>query len=169
MEYTEVLARIGKCAPLIKNWEAMAGIDFDYQDIRVDGVLVDRHPDLHKEGWEISLLTTMHTRSGDAGKQVCSVRWQFRDRWGNLASFSFKGHELTGSLRLTYIDYDDFAIVGFAILDPDGSPVFAFPEPDEIAIHSVTRIEGKTPWEIYPENWTDDTISLFPDLAEEDF
>ena len=144
MNYNDLIARIKQCMPLIKNWEVMEGIDFDYQDVQIDGLLVDKQPDEKYEKWEISLLTTMHTRFGKDGWDVYSVHWRFRDLWGNDAFFSLRGYRLTGALSLHYIDYDDFAVVGFSIIQPDGSPIFKFDEPDEVSIVSVKQTRHLT-------------------------
>jgi hypothetical protein len=112
----DIIARIKLCKPLIKNWKKMEGVDFDFQNVRIDGLQVDRHADARDEKWEISLLTTICTHIRDDGRDIYAVRWQFKDLWGNLAFFSFQGFRLEGSLFLTYIDYDDFAVVGFSIV-----------------------------------------------------
>ena len=149
----DILARIARCKPLIKNWEVLEGIDFDFWDIRIDGLVIDKHADEQDEKWEISLFTTMYTVTNDEGRDVYSVRWRFRDLWGNLAFFSFQGYELVGSLYLSYIDYDDFAIVGFSIVKPDGSSIFKFNEPDEISVVSVEKTAHQTLKDIYPEDY----------------
>ena len=153
IETEEILSRTEKCKPLIRNWEALDGIDFDYRYVRIDGVLVDRHPDDKDENWEISLMTTMHTVTNEDGQDLYSVHWRFRDLWGNHAFFSFQGYELTGSLLLNYIDYGDFAIVGFSVVKSDGSPIFSFKEPDEIAIISVDKLAHLTLRDLYPEDY----------------
>ena len=145
-------AHIKRCASLIKNWEVMEGIDFDFQNVQIDGLLVDKQPDERNEKWEISLLTTMYAQLTDDGRDKYAVRWGFRDLWGNLAFFSFKGYTLAGELSLNYIDYDDFAIVSFSIVH-EGSLIFKFNEPDEIAILSVEKIAHQTLMEIFPEDY----------------
>ena len=149
----DIITRINRCKRLIRNWEVLDGIDLDFTDVRIDGLLVDRQPDDDGEKWEISLLTTVNTRTGKDGRDVYRVRWGFKDLWGNLAFFSLQGHILTGSLSLTYIDYDDFAIVGFSIVRTDGTPVFRFNEPDEISVVSARKVSHQTPRDIYPEDY----------------
>ena len=153
IESKEVLARIAKCKPLIKNWGVVDGIDFDYLDIQIDGLLVDKQADMRDEKWEISLLTTMHTVTNKNGRDEYSVRWRFKDLWGNLAFFSFQGYKLIGSLWLSYIDYGEFAIVGFSIIKSDGTPIFKFNEPDEVSIVSVEKKAHLTLKDIYPEDY----------------
>ena len=144
-------AQFKRCASLIKNWKAMEGVDWDFQNVQIDGLLVDKQPDENNEKWEISLLTTMYSQITDDGRYKYAVRWGFRDLWGNLAFFSLKGYALIGELFLNYIDYDDFAIVGFSVVN-DGSPIFKFNEPDEITILSVDKIAHQTLMEIFPED-----------------
>ncbi len=156
MENKQSIFEIDQCKPLIKNWEAMEGIGFDFKDIQIDGLLVDKQADERDEKWEISLLTTLHTRTDANGRDVYSVQWRFRDLWGNLAFFSLQGYQLTGELSLHYIDYGEFAVVGFSIVRPDGSPIFKFNEPDEVSIVSVQWIKHQTQEELYP----DDTLDL---------
>lgn len=156
IESKEIIARIEQCKTLIKNWSALEGIGFDFQDVQIDGLLVDKHADEKDEKWEISLLTTMHTRTDANGRDVYSVRWRFRDLWGNLAFFSLNGYQLSGELSLHFIDYGEFAVVGFSIVRPDGSPIFKFNEPDEVSIVSVQWIKHLTQEELYP----DDTLDL---------
>jgi hypothetical protein len=153
MDKHDILARIEQCQSLIKNWEAMKGVDFDYQDVQIDGLLVDKQADERDEKWEISLLTTMLTRLSDGGRDVYSVRWRFRDLWGNLAFFSLQGYQLRGALSLHYIDYGEFAVVGFAIVQPDGTPIFKFNEPDEVSVVSVELTKHRTLKEIFPEDF----------------
>ncbi len=149
----EIIARIEQCKPLIKNWGAMESIDFDYQDVQIDGLVIDKQADQRNEKWAISLFTTKHTITNDNGRDVYSVRWSFRDLWGNLAFFSFQGYQLRGSLLLSYIDYDDFAIVGFSIVKSEGTPIFKFDEPDEVSIVSVEKTNHLTLKDIYPEDY----------------
>jgi hypothetical protein len=149
----DILQRINQCKPLIKNWEAMEGIDFNYRDVRIDGLLVDRQADERNEKWEISLLTTMTTHINGEGRDAYTVRWRFKDLWGNLAFFSFRGYKLRGSLFLTYIDYGDFAIVGFSIVQSDGTPIFKFNEPDEVSVISVDKLSHQTLKDLYPEDY----------------
>ena len=127
------------------------GIDFDFQDVQIDGLLVDKQADARDEKWEISLLTTMHTHTNENGQDVFSIRWRFRDLWGNLAFFSLQGYQLTGALFLHYIDYGEFAVVGFSIVLRDGSPIFKFNEPDEVSIVSVEWNRHYTREDLYPE------------------
>lgn len=148
----DIVDRIEQCKPLIKNWKMMEGIDLDFQYVRIDGLQVDRHADAKYEKWAISLLTTMRTHTGEDGRDVYAVRWQFKDLWGNLAFFSFQGFKLEGSLLLTYIDYDDFAVVGFSIVQPDGTPIFTFNEPDEVSIYSIEFKEHQSLSDIYPDD-----------------
>lgn len=151
MKKQDILDRIEQCKSLIKNWEVMEGIDFDFQDVRIDGLLVDRHADEKDEKWVISLLTTMHTHTNDNGQDVYFVRWRFRDLWGNLAFFSLQGYQLIGELSLHYIDYGEFAVVGFSIVQCDGTPIFKFNEPDEVAIVSVNKTSHLSLNDIYQE------------------
>ena len=153
MNPEDILTGFEQCKPLIKNWKEMVGIDFDFQEVQIDGLLIDRHADERNEKWEISLLTTMHTRFSNNGWNVYSVRWRFRDLWGNLAFFSLKGYQLSGKLSLHYIDYGEFAVVGFSIVRPDGTPIFKFNEPDEVSVVSVEFTKHQTPKEIYPEDY----------------
>lgn len=153
MEREEITKRIEQCKPLIKNWEMLDGFDLDFQDIQIDGLLVDRHADENDEKWVISLLTAIRSRVSSKGQDVYSVRWRFRDLWGNLAFFSFQGYKLIGSLWLSYIDYGEFAIVGFSIVKSDGTPIFKFDEPDEVSIVSVEKTAHLTLKEIYPEDY----------------
>ncbi len=153
MDKHDVIARIEQCKSLIKNWEAMESIDFDSQEEQIEGLLVDKHADEQDEKWEISLLTTMHTRTDANGRDEYSVHWRFKDLWGNLAFFSFQGYELSGSLWLSYIDYGEFAIVGFSIIKSDGTPIFKFDEPDEVSIVSVEKTTHLTLKDIYPEDY----------------
>ena len=122
-------------------------------DVKIDGLVIDRHADKRDEKWEISLFTTMHTITNKDGWDVYSVRWRFKDLWGNLAFFSFQGYKLIGSLCLTFIDYDDFAIVGYSIIKPDGTPIFKFDEPDEVSIVSIEKTAHLTLKEIDPEDY----------------
>ena len=155
----DINRRIDCCKPFIKNWGAMEGIDFDFQDVRVDGLLVDKHPDERDEKWEISLLTTIPTHLGDTGKDEYTVRWRFRDLWGNLAFFTLEGYQFTGALCLRYIDYDDFAIIGFAIVKDGEVPIFKFDQPDEISIVSVEKTRHLTLVELYPEDYEPDLFN----------
>lgn len=156
MKKQDIIDRIEQCKPLIKNWEAMEGIDFDYQDVQIDGLLVDKQADERDEKWEISLLTTMHTHTNDNGQDVYSVRWRFRDLWGNLAFFSLQGYQLIGELSLHYIDYGEFAVVGFSIVQCDGTPIFKFNEPDEASVVSVQLKKHLTLEELYAEDIIDE-------------
>ena len=149
MNYNDIIARIEQCKPLIKNWVVMEGIDFDYLNVQIDGILIDKQPNEKYEKWEISLLTTMHTRFGTDGWDVYSVQWRFRDLWGNDAFFSLRGYQLTGTLSLDYIDYDDFAVVGFSIVQPDGSSIFKFDEPDEVSVVSIKYTKHQDVRDIY--------------------
>ena len=36
LDFEDINRRIDQCKPFIKNWEAMEGIDFDFQDVRID-------------------------------------------------------------------------------------------------------------------------------------
>lgn len=150
MKKQDIIDRIEQCKPLIKNWVAMEGIDFDYQDVQIDGLLVDKQADERDEKWEISLLTTMHTHTNDNGQDVYSVRWRFRDLWGNLAFFSLQGYQLIGELSLHYIDYGEFAVVGFSIVQCDGTPIFKFNEPDEVSVVSIKYTKHQDVRDIYP-------------------
>lgn len=156
MKKQDILDRIEQCKSLIKNWEVMEGIDFDFQDVRIDGLQVDRHADEKDEKWEISLLTTMHTHTNDNGQDVYSVHWRFRDLWGNLAFFSLQGYQLIGELSLHYIDYGEFAVVGFSIVQYDGNPIFKFNEPDEVSVVSLKQIRHHTLEEIDLDNPVND-------------
>ena len=149
----KLIFEIEQCKTLIKNWEAMGSIDFDYQDVQIDGLVIDKQADQRDEKWVISLFTTMHTITNGTGRDVYSVRWRFRDLWGNLAFFSLQGYQLRGSLLLSYIDYDDFAIVGFSIVKSDGTPIFKFDEPDEVSIVSVEKTNHLSLKDIYPEDY----------------
>lgn len=153
IKQNDIIARIEQCKPLIKNWEAIDGISFDYKDVQIDGLVIDRHADKRDEKWEISLFTTMHTIINKDGLDEYSVRWRFKDFWGNLAFFSFQGYKLIGSLWLSFIDYGDFAVVGFSIIRSDGTPIFKFNEPDEVSIVSVEKIAHLTLKDIYPEDY----------------
>lgn len=150
------LFEVDQCKPLIKNWEAMEGIDFDFKDVQIDGLLVDKQADERDEKWEISLLTTLHTHFCNNGWDVYTVRWQFRDLWGNLAFFSLKGYQLKGALSLHYIDYGEFAVVGFSIVKPDGAHIFKFNEPDEVSVVSVELIKHQSLEDIYPEDYIEE-------------
>ncbi len=63
----------------------------------------------------------------------------------------------TGALSLRYIDYDDFALVGFSIIKEDGSPIFKFDQPDEVSILSVEKKAFQSLQEIYPEDYLEDS------------
>ena len=45
IESKEIIARIEQCKTFIKNWSALEGIGFDFQDVQIDGLLVDKHAD----------------------------------------------------------------------------------------------------------------------------
>lgn len=152
MNNKDITVRIEQCKPLIKNWEAMEGIDFDYWNVRIDGLLVDKQADERDEKWEISLLTTMQTRINKDGRDEYSVRWRFRDLWGNLAFFFLRGYQLTGALSLKYIDYGEFAVVRFSIVKRGGAPIFKFNEPDEVSVESVKHKRHLTLEEIYSDD-----------------
>ena len=159
IEIGDINRCIDQCKPFIKNWAAMEGIDFDFQDVRIDGLLVDKHPDERDEKWEISLLTTIPTQTDDKGRDEYAVRWRFRDLWGNLAFFSLEGYQFTGALRLRYIDYDDFAIIGFAIMKGGDVPIFKFDQPDEISIVSVEKTRHLFLPELYSEDYEPDLFN----------
>lgn len=146
---------------LIKNWKAMEGIDFDFQEVRIDGLLVDRHADERNEKWEISLLTTMYTRTQNDGRDMYSVHWRFKDLWGNLPFFVFNGPITTGSLHLSRVDYDDFAVIVFKIISAKHHMIFEFSEPDETAIESVKFCGHQTLAELCPKDYPDGD-ELFP-------
>lgn len=151
----DILVRIDQCKPLIKNWEAMEGIDFDYQNVQIDGLLVDKQADSKGEKWVLSLMTTMHTIINNDGRDDYSVCWRFEDLWGNLPFFLFKGPDTTGSLQLTYVDYDEFAVVIFRLLSSDQGVVFEFSEPDQVIVDSVQFRRHQTYSELYPHDYPD--------------
>jgi len=157
----DILDRIEQCKILIKNWEILEGIDFDFQDIRIDGLVVDNPADERDEKWEISLLTTMHTYTGDAGRDVYSVRWKFKDLWGNLPFFVLKGPETIGSLYLSYVDYDDFAVIIFRLISAKHKIIFEFSEPDETVVESIRYCGRQTIAELYPKDYPEGD-ELFP-------
>ena len=163
MNPEDILTGIKQCKHLIKNWEALEDIDFDFQDVRIDGLLVDRHADESNENWEISLLTTMFTRTQNDGRDVYSVRWRFKDLWGNLPFFVFNGPETTGFLHLCRIDYDDFAVMVFRITSTKHHIIFDFSEPDETAVESVKFSGHQTLAELFPKDYPDGD-ELFPSL-----
>jgi len=160
LNLTDIYQGIEQCKPLIRNWELMEGIDLDFRDVQIDGLSVDRQPDERDEKWEISLLTTITTHTNAEGRDVYAVRWGFRDLWGNLAFFSLKGYILSGALHLRYIDYDDFALVGFAVVKEDYTPIFEFEQPDEVSVLSVEKKAHQTMREIYPEDYFEDEINF---------
>ena len=133
----------------------MEGIDFDYQNVQIDGLLVDKQADSNGEKWVISLMTTMHTIINKDGRDDYSVCWCFKDIWGNLPFFMLKGPDTTGSLQLTYVDYDEFAVIIFRVLSSDHSVVFEFSEPDEVIVESVLFRRHQTYSELYPHDYPD--------------
>ena len=155
MELNEILSRIEQCKPYIKNWEAIESLNLDYTRVETEALVVDRHEDENGRNWEYSLITTMYSKPDDLGRRdVYSVRWCFRDVWGNLANFIFYGPGTSGSLCLELQDYGDFARVDFSILlekkwashweeewasNEYDDPLFIFYEPDEISILSVEK------------------------------
>lgn len=155
IELNNIIARIEQCKPLIKNWEMLEGIDFDYQNVQVDGLFIDKQADSKGEKWVISLMTTMHTITNKDGRDEYSVCWRFRDLWGNLPFFIFKGPDTGGSLQLTHVDYDAFAVIIFRILSSDQSVVFEFSEPDETMVASVQFRRHQTYSELYPYDYPD--------------
>ena len=171
MDTNEIYQRVNQCKPLIKNWALMEGIDFDFTLLEIDGLLVDKKEDWRGEGWEYSLLTTIYTKMNDRGRDVYAVRWRFKDLWGNRAFFTYEGPEIGGSLKLSYIDYDDFALAGFSIVSNKNSevlkydendevsweteadvPIFKFEQPDEVSIASVEKTAHQTLQDIDPED-----------------
>ena len=151
----DIIARINRCKSLIKNWKAMECIDFDYQNIQVDGLYVDKQADMKGEKWVISLITTMYTIINKDGRDEYSVRWRFNDLWGNLPFFNFKGPDTNGSLQLTYVDYGDFAVIIFRILSSNQRIVFEFSEPDETMVASVQFRRHLTKYELFPLDYPD--------------
>ena len=156
LESVDIYEQMEQCKHLIKNWEVMQGVDFDFLKVQIDAFSIDKQPDKNDEKWEISLLTTIHTQTTLIGRDVYSVKWGFKDLWGNLAFCSLQGHIFTGALCLKYIDYDDFALVGFSIIREDGSPIIKFDQPDEVSILSVEKKAFQSLQEIYPEDYLED-------------
>ena len=161
MKLEDILNGIEQCKPLIKNWEAMEGIGFDFQEIRIDGLLVDKHANERNEKWRISLLTTMYTKTQSDGRDMYSVHWHFKDLWGNLPWFVYKGPESSGALHLSYVDYDDFAVLVFKIISARHQIIFEFSEPDETAVVSVRFSGHQTLAELFPKEYPDGD-ELFP-------
>lgn len=155
IELDDIIARIKQCKPLIKNWELLEGIDFDYGDIQIDGLFVDKQPDNNREKWVISLMTTMHTTLTEKGWDDYFVCWRFKDSWGNLPFFTFKGPDTKGSLLLTYVNYDVFAVIIFRIISSDQRVVFDFSEPDETMVASVQYRRHRTISELFPQDYPD--------------
>ncbi len=156
----KLLKRLEDAKPYIKNWHLMEGIDFDYYDVAVDLLSVDRRGDEQGTGWVLTLGTTMYTEAGDDGRDVYKVVWRLRDLWGNLHFFSFKGPKTTGALIMNLSDYDDFQVVGLSIVADDDDPVFEFLEPDELSIVSVEKVGHQTLAQVYPDDY--DGIIVFP-------
>jgi len=144
---------IDRCKSLIKNWDKLENIDFNFGEVQIDAFFVDSQPNEMYEKWEVSLVTTIPTQTDSDGRDIYSVRWGFKDLWGNLAFCSLQGHYFTGELHLRYIDYDDFAIVGFSVLREDGTHIFKFDQPDEVSVLSVEKKGHQTLQEVYPEDY----------------
>lgn len=153
MYFNEIENGINRCKHLIRNWDAIEGLNLDFAEVEIDGLLVDKREDDKDEGLEISLLTTIYTITTIDERDVYSVRWRFKDLWGNLAFFQLNGHRTVGNLCLKSIDYDDFAIVGFSIIDYYDKTIFKFDEPDEISIVSVMWKAHQTIKDLDPEDF----------------
>lgn len=156
----ELLKRVEDARPFIRNWHLMEGVDFDYYAVDVDSLSVDRHEDDKGAGWVLTLETTMYTEAGDDGRDVYKVLWRLRDLWGNLPSFTFKGPNTSGALKMNFNDYEDFQITGLSVVAADGGTVFEFLEPDELSIISVEKVGHQTLAQVYPEDY--DGILVFP-------
>ena len=149
------IAHIERCKSIIKNWAVIEGINFDFQDVQIDGLLMEKQADKKGEKWVFSLLTTMHTITNKDGRDDYSVRWRFSDLWGNLSLFTLQGPETSGSLQLIYVDYDDFATIIFRVISSGQRIIFEFSEPDETSVDSVQFCRHQTLSELYPEDYPD--------------
>ncbi len=157
IDYDKLIAHVEQCKPFIINGAALNNLDLDFKQVDIDAFLVDKHEDLDGTNWEFSLQTTMYSKTDSIrGRDVYSVRWHFKDIWGNCAHFNFANSETSGALSLepVYYDVDDgiAARIIFSIITNHprlyfdiengnqikyGEPIFVFDEPDQISILSV--------------------------------
>ena len=157
MDQNEIDRGIELSKVFIKNWDAIADLNLDYAHIDIEGFNVDKHEDGDGRSWVYSLLTTMYSKVHNNGREVYSVRWQFKDIWGNRAYFTLEGPLYPGKLHMEPVYYtDDEGRVVFSILsnhvenvmkkDESGhfeylkeydTTLFRFNEADETAIVSV--------------------------------
>lgn len=139
-----------RCIALIKGWELMEDIPLDFHSVTVKSLVIEQNENNDKEKWVITLSTIMYVLHGDDSGEKYIVEWTFSDLWGNLAFYKLSGPTTKGAIEMEYVDYDDFAVMNFKIMDDDRT-VFVFEQPDEVRIKSVRFVGHLSAEQMYAE------------------
>ena len=135
---------IEQCKHLIKNWEAMEEIDFDFQDVLVDGLFINKQANDDGDKWDITLFSTMHTNTNLWGRDYYSVLWRIKGLFAGIDFFSYQGYEIRGALSLGYNNLEGYEAVDFSIVQVDDTPIFTFYMPEVISVASVVKTGHQT-------------------------
>ena len=115
-DINEIYNHIERCKPFIVNCELIEGLDLNYTRVDIDRFQIDKREDRNLYNWEYSLYTTMYTKTDKNGRDVYSVRWQFKDGFEHVANFTMTGYGTSGSLLIDRFSVGDTFGIFFCIL-----------------------------------------------------